>query len=248
MAQVSQLIVLIILVIIGIVLFVLFLVELVNIPQPLVVPFADGTIIKIKSLANNLYLRPVPCSSFTCENPSVVQACLANDGNKNIVAAIGQADDPLTNWQLCQYSALSDTGEAKYLVYSESNQGLFSMYLDGFGSLRITGPMPICTQLKSIPIKCPTLDQGQGYFSFILNERAQSITNTTSGSYNIIPSCAITGSEGGFLISSGIGAISLPAADCPPLVLDIGTNIGCTGPEDGPRCALSYLFEIEVQS
>lgn len=209
------------------------------------VPFADGTKIRIKSLANNLYLRPIPCTSFTCDFQAIVNACAVP--GRNIISAIGQADDPLTIWQLCQYSALSDSGEAKYLIYSESNQNTFAMSLLNDGTLVLLPTSGICTQSKLNAPAC-SIGATQDYFSFILNENARSKTNTTSGSYNIIPSCFL--GENNFIVSNGIGAISLPAAVCPPLVLSQGAGgptIGCSGPEGDPRCTLNYLFEIETQ-
>ena len=241
--ETSQIIILIILIVIGIILFVVFLVELVNIPKPLIVPFADGTTIKIKSLANNLYLRPVPCSLVTTCNNAYVRAFCDNQPNGSIISAVGQATDPLTNWQLCQYSALSDQGEAKYLVFSESNQGTSVMTIFD-GTLFLSPSNGVCTELKNKQLTCSPTDTFYNYFSFILNEKVLSTTNTTSGSYKIKASC------GPFIGTSGQGATSLPANICPPVILEqkaIGVQIGCPAPDVDPRCSLSYLFEIEVQ-
>lgn len=242
--QLTQTIVIIVLVIVGIILFVVLLVELVDIPKPLVVPFADGTIIKIKSLANNLYLRPISCADVaTCNDTFVRFICDGTPGGV-IISAIGQETDPLTNWQLCQYSSLADTGAAKYLIFSENNQNTSIMAIN-FELLFLTPSNGICTQLKSQPLAC---DQTtfQTYFSFILNERSLPGTNTTSGSYNIITSC-----DNKFIATSGQGATSLPATVCPPIMLSsaaAGAEFGCPNASVDPRCSLSYLFAIEVQS
>lgn len=255
--ETSQLIILIILIVIGIILFVVLLVELVNVPAPLTVPFADGSIVRIKSLANNLYLRPVSCSDVSgCNNDNVRAHCDLEHGT-NIVAAIGQAVDPLTRWQLCQYSSLSDTGNAKYIVYSESDQSLSA--LSAFTTQESFGPLVaplfvdpvvggICTQVKTQSLNCNPTALRQ-HFSFILNERATG-NNTTSGSYNIISSCELEAANG-FLFSNGIGSTVLPdpVGVCPPLILTQdsgGDPVNCPEPNVDARCSLNYLFEIEV--
>jgi len=257
--EAGQIIVLVLLILIGIILFVVFIVELTNVPAPIIVPFADGTIIKIKSLSNNLYLKPVPCNLIgTCDNNYIRAYCDANP-TRTIISAVGQFDDPLTNWQLCQYSSITDEGEAKYLIFSESNQNPVIMKFDA-QRLVLESTNGICTQMKSENIDVCNVDGTNSYFSFILNEKDSSLTSTTSGSYNILSVCATSGPpnpppypviENGYVFSDGQGATSLPANICPPLVLsqtNAGSDIGCeNGVTDDPRCILNYLFEIEVQ-
>lgn len=248
--QLTQTIVIIVLVIIGIILFIVLLVELVDIPQPLIVPFADGTIIKIKSLANNLYLRPVGCTDISsCTAPFVQEVCdTFPNGTGVIVSPIGQVTDPLTNWQLCQYSSLSDEGEAKYLIYSKGNDNTFILSLST-PILTLVRADDICTGLKSNPINCNPTAPSQTYFSFILNEQSAPGlgVNTTSGAYNIFVPCGTA--ENSFLLTSGQGATTLPANVCPPIVSSqLGQSFNCEQPNGNPSCSLSYLFSIEVQS
>jgi hypothetical protein len=256
--EASQLIILIILIVIGIVLFVVLLVELVNIPSPLITPFADGSIVRIKSLANNLYLKPVSCSDLaSCNNDYVGGLCDVEGGIDTIVVAIGQANDPLVRWQLCQYSALSDTGQAKYVLFSESSQDISALsFFSNNNSLTSTAFLNpaggVCTQIRSQQPNCAGGQVIRQHFSFVLNERAAG-NNTTSGSYNIASSCDF-GNGDGFLFSDGIGAITLPLPDtgvCPPLVLTQssgGSTINCTEPNVDAGCSLNYLFEVEVVS
>ena len=247
--QLTQTILVIVLIIIGIILFVVLLVELVDIPSPLVVPFADGSIVKIKSLANNLYLRPISCVDIpTCG--AVKSICDSFPYSTGvIISPIGQANDPLTNWQLCQYSSLSDTGQAKYLIYSENNQNPLYMTVNN-NLLVLATANNICTALKSVTIDCsgtyPNIIN-QSYFSFILNERSQSAFNTTSGTYTMYAQCSPFSNS--FIFTTAFGATSLPANICPPLLsYSILQTDACPGPEGDPRCNLGYLFSIEVQS
>lgn len=235
------------LVIIGIILFVVLIVELVDIPAPLIVPFADGSIIKIRSLANNLYLRPINCTNIPkCNELNVQSVCNSFSGGTGvIISAIGQATDPLTNWQLYQSSAIDDQGDAKYLIYLEGIDGTFSMQLDA-GLLILVNRNVVCTTYKEFGVGCQTTD-GQVYFSFILDERSAPGTNTTSGSYSIRAQCSEP--DNAYIVTSGQGATSLPADICPPLVgLQQNQDFNCPTPNTDPRCSLSYLFSIEVQS
>lgn len=244
--ELTQTIVIIVLVIIGVILFVVLIVELVDIPAPLIVPFADGTKVKIRSLANNLYLRPINCTNIsTCNELNVQDVCDSfPNGTGVVISAIGQASDPLTTWQLCQSSAIDDSGDAKYLIYSEGTDGTFIMQLDA-GLLMLVNANAVCTSFKANGVGCQSLD-GQRYFSFILEERGKPGTNTTSGAYSIKAQCSLP--DNTFILTSGQGATSLPANICPPLVvLQQNQDFNCATPNTEPRCSLNYLFSIEVQ-
>ena len=58
----TQIIIIIVLVVITIALFAYLIIISVQIPPYVVTPFANNSVIKIRSLANNLYLKPINCN------------------------------------------------------------------------------------------------------------------------------------------------------------------------------------------
>lgn len=116
-------IIIIVIVIIGILLFIFLLVEFVTAPAPIIAPFTNGTVIRIKSLANNKYLRPFSCSDLGCTGPPEICNAVGS-GNYSPVIANGASGEPGTNWVLCQYqgTAAQSKGEleAAYLLYNTS--------------------------------------------------------------------------------------------------------------------------------
>lgn len=236
-----QIIAVVILVIIGIVLFVIFIVVLVNVPPPQITPFADKSRIRIKALTNNLYLKPVPCSGITGCDGSAFLPC-NNGETENLVAAIGLADEPLVQWVLCQFSGLTsptNTGDAAYMIYSESSQGTQIMRFVN-GVLTTTLVNQACIASRTDAFICP----GDGrHFSFILNEKAIGGSgNTTSGSYQMTLACNIASP----LVCFGVGTLNPPSPGCPPLVFQSGLNLFNCSSLDNPRCTLNSLFEIDV--
>lgn len=252
----GQIIVIVILVIIAIILFVYLLIISVNIPPVTIVPFANGSTVRIRSLANNLYLKPVSCSEITgCSDPLFADGCPASDSI--VIAAVGQPGDPQINWQLCEYSSTTSSdnsgqstnqlGEAKYLVYLGNSQGTQAMAsLQGF--LKLVTLAGNCTDISSGYLNCATQQIGN-YLTFILNERTQSglSSNTTSGSYQMYDSCDLNNPY----LCTGQGNTDLTKPGCVPFVVKQsvgGEAINCSVPVTTPICILNYLFEIDVVS
>lgn len=254
----AQIIVIVVLVIIAIVLFVVLLIASVNVPPALVTPFADGSRIRIKSLANNLYLKPVTCSDISNCNDTLFQATCGTNQVQTVIAAVGSdPNDPQIIWSLCQYSGTlasgqPNTGEAKYIVFFEggqSNQFLQVVQTAQGSILTLQSANGICSALKSDVLFCPDqFIQSTAYFSFLLNEKTLSTknTSTTSGSYEIANACNLEDK----LICTGQGIQNLDSPGCPAFVVTLGTSlsiINCPTSIE-PRCALNFLFEIELIS
>lgn len=248
----AQIATIIILVVIGIVLFVIFLVFFVNIPLVTVQPFGDGTQIKLKALTNNLYLVPVSCSSISpsCISGSFQGAC--SSPSNNIVAAFGNGTEPESTWTLCLYSsnttppAPANSGEAIYYIYNTASNGSPNVMVLNNGVLSVQSIGQICKDIKASPISCTADTNGvlnfADKFSFLLNE-LNNTKSTTSGSYQIALSCDINT----LLFCDGQGFVD-PTQGCVPFVVvdSLGeAKTGCAS-SSSPRCALNYLFEIEV--
>jgi hypothetical protein len=248
----AQIIVIIVLVVIAIVLFVVFIVFTVQIPIATVTPFADGTRIKIKSLANNRYLKPVVCSQILppCSDPFYTNFCGGNNGNVAI-AAIGTENDIDTIFQLCQNSNIGQAGSiesglAKYELYLTNTQNTNVLSLNNENFLTIFESDQTCIAEKSTSSGCGNQIgvQNRTLFSFILDEKALNSGTTASGAYKIVDACF----PNIFLVCTGQGNSSLNNPGCPPFVYTTsspGSTGGCTTDLD-PRCTLSFLFEIEV--
>ena len=235
----GQIVVIIILVIVGIILFVFFLIEFINIPSPLIVPFANNSIVQIKSLTNNLYLRAIDCNEINgCTEAEFLRVCPVGS-SCTIVSAIGQINEPGTRWTLCQYTSNNDSGNAKYILYS----GTTVMQLIA-GILTVVPTADTCQQAKSLLLNCADAQSTSNYFSFILNEKTQNTSNTTSGSYQMVLGC----SPEDPLFCSGQGSQDLRVPGCPPFIITSDVDnpkFGCTSAAN-PTCTLNYLFEIEV--
>ena len=246
-----QIIVIIILVVITIALFTYLIIVAVKIPPILVTPFANGSKVKIRSLANNLYLKPISCSQINgCDFSIYTSQNFCNIPAATVVAAIGQYDETGTTWQLCEYSGNNSsgpTGEAKYLVFQGNTQNTTILRISN-DILSTVTTQGNCVAESSSVFDC-ALQTDKVYFSFILNQKTKVgvISNTTSGSYQIFNSCDITQP----LFCSGQGNTNLNNLDCPPFVLTANsgkkyTNGLCEVPNFTPICALNYLFEIDV--
>ena len=249
----TQIIIIIVLVIITIALFAYLIIISVQIPPYIVTPFANNSVIKIRSLANNLYLKPINCNEISGCTFSNFSPNVCSNQDDIVIAAIGQYNDSGTNWQLCEYSGNSTTdpitGEAKYRIFQSNNQGTIVMALQG-GILTTQTLFGNCIATNSVVLNC---DQNQisNYFSFLLNEKVQTgvSSNTTSGSYQIFTSCDFQ--QRNPLFCSGQGNTDLSLQGCPPFVLSTviaSIYSGCTYPNFDPTCELNYLFEIDVIS
>lgn len=248
----GQIVAIIILVLIAVSLFVIFIVITVNIPTVEIAPFRDGSKVRIKSLANNLYLRPVACSNILgCTDNFFVGNACSSTPPQTIVAPVGQASEDETQWTLCEYAGISvggngiNTGQAKYLVYSEGEGNNVVMAVNAQQTLVIGSVPGACKAQKTTLLECTTGRFDFSYFSFVLNEKTQGANNasSSSGSYYITNGCDLDEK----LFCTGQGNVDQTQQGCPPVVVtsEEAAFSSCTSPFS-PTCTLNYLFEIEV--
>jgi len=180
-----QTVIIIILIIIGIILFIYLLIESVFIPPIQITPFTDGSIIRIKALSNNKYLRPFTCADLSCTIPYVCSS--TGPSPYNIVVADGVlGDGESIEWVLCQRkskpSSTSKEIEAAYLISSRTNQSGYYMFSQIGGEVLIADPQgSVCVSESSSSIDCASV---QLYFNFILQEKEFTAGNTINSNQN----------------------------------------------------------------
>lgn len=255
-------IIIIVLAIIGIILFIYLLVEFVDIPPVTIAPFSDGSIIKIKSLGNNKYLRPVSCSNLQCSN--LPQDICGSGSRFEAVVADAVESDFGTEWILCQYKGSSPTSttEAIYMVYNgrDVDSSTAAMHLpDDYEFLVVDNDLSICPSLASIPLKNNPGTNGcnnipvKYYLNFILMESAnpgKTSSFNQNGTYQIrffppndydLQECGI-GLTAKYLYNS---SIPNPNTTCNNLVQVYDINTG-NPDRNNIKEKLNYAFFIQV--
>lgn len=239
-------IIIIILIIIGIVLFI-FLVAEVEFPPPqFVAPFRSGTTVRIKSLANNKYIRLAQCSSSGVPNytqcmltPAQGWGGCTNPSFHQLVAD-GEIGSNNINWNLCEYVGKTVTPgmNAVYVLFQGvANSELVMSYSVLLHSTDIA-PLQVTPNTNT----CALFNQNYGhglsqfsqsvYFSFMLQENGS--VGTNEGIYQIVDgNPKVNPTPGIFLDTiltcSGVKDISLystctnpttciPANNCPVLL------------------------------
>lgn len=151
--QIIQIIIVVILIIITIIIT-LWLISQVENPVPQVIlPFNNGAFIKIKSLANNKYLRPVGggCTSGSsygsCQSPFFA-GCGSSQyipGPITQLVADGDENDSNTVWQLCQYTGTKPTpnNNAVYSLYHINQASGQVVYQVSTSSVQVEPPNPL---------------------------------------------------------------------------------------------------------
>lgn len=263
-------IIVIILIIIGIVLFVFLVAEVEFPPPPVISPFQSGTTVRIKSLANNKYLRLANCS--TMSNPSYSQCTLTptqgwlgcTPSSTQIVADAGPGDNGI-NWSLCEYVGTKVTpgGNAAYTLFQgvANSERVLSYPTPGDPSTF----KPVI--VSSLPTTCPGFNQNYGlqtpyigeisvYFSFQLQENGG--VGTNEGIYQILDGNPRFPSQywlDNIMVCSGVKSLSLysscsdatsctPANNCPVIVQMTGRQHILNSGID----PLTYSFVIEQVS
>jgi len=146
--EILQTVFIIILIIIGIVIFI-FLIAEVEFPPPTVqTPFKNGANIRIKSLANNKYLRVADCSSggYTSCTLTDSEGWTGCRSTFQQIVADGDINDNNILWQLCQYTGDTQTpagrdglGLAVYVIqYVTTTTYMFYEKTDPNANQRVT--------------------------------------------------------------------------------------------------------------
>lgn len=137
-----QTIAIIFIVIIAIVLTIYFTFEVFDIPPPVNTQFADGTIVRIRSLANNKYLQVISCTGefSNCTNSNFRAACSITDPVTNVLAATGETPDDASEFTVAQLKQTNprvggiqggpNTDSAAYMLYLDKNTGDNSIRFD----------------------------------------------------------------------------------------------------------------------
>lgn len=206
----SQTIIVIILIIIGIILFIFLIIESIFIPAVQITPFADGSKIKIKSLGNGRYIRPISCSDLA-NLDSNCPPIPSQFGNAPTCGSVGDTFQPiiadgLSNdrgviWTVCQYKGKLGTAsqeiEAPYLVMNTSNLtgNLMTVFPGDFPPVSQstflfteTGQQ-ICPAITGTPIDatCESADLNR-YFNFVLEDKvnpSDASSSNQTGTYMI---------------------------------------------------------------
>ena len=258
----GQTVIIIVLVIIGLILFFYFLIELILIPPPTIVPFTNGTKIKIRSLGNDMYLRALLCADVNTSIPCTSSGSSDVCGSQLMVIADANSSDA-TIWTLQQYTLKSNAAdvsaiEAAYVLVANRNGGVMtinSQNPDEF--LLFTDPNVSPGIIVGTEMTCGTT---QYFFNFLLVEANSVNTNTVNqpGTYlikSITPpdwiaggpeaACAgisQIGNRAYFLKSDG----SKPVDTCAVPIVQIIQEASATD-RTSIQQSLNYSFEIEIQ-
>lgn len=245
----SQTIVIIALIIIGIILFIVLLVITIDIPLPIIKPFADGTIIKIKSLANGKYLIPRLCSQVpACTIISQNGTEICNPGDPNFtptllpIVADGNFDDESTNWVVCQHPDV-DKNQAEAAYYLSNNTSTSQLAIVTWNSILVSKlNSPTCIAEQTSSFNC---NQIYELFNFELienvNPNANSNVSGTNGvgTYTIrtaiIPGCSESNNPW-YWVNNSSGVVCSNIMELSQTPSEIRN----------PQRIINYSFQVEV--
>ncbi len=186
--ELLQTIIIIILIIIAIVLFV-FLIADIEVPYPTVIsPFKTGTTIRIRSLANNKYLRIANCN---VNNPPSYNTCTLTQGWLGcsilpVLQVVADADvtDSGIEWFLSEYTGTAPTpaGNAVYVIYYGSQNSGQVMY---FSSANLNPVIVVSNPSNPAQFNDAYGKAPGPFFSFKLQEN-NLLGTTGSGIYQIL--------------------------------------------------------------
>ena len=183
-----QTIIIIILIIVAIIVFIFLLVFFIDIPAPLFTPFINGSLIKIRSVANNKYLVLRNCNEYpSCvlsTTDSVPSPICPNGQYPNILTIDGGPNDDKNTFAIYQYQP-SDPNKINntaiyYITLPNSNFALSN----NFSNLVIgnVGGQSPSSEITN-PLNC---DMRKYNFGFDLIEGSQSSNNIPgTGTYQI---------------------------------------------------------------
>lgn len=258
--ELLQTIIIVILIIVALVLFI-FLIADIEYPPPTVIsPLKSGTTIRIRSLANNKYLRVANCNA---NDPPSYSTCTLTPSQgwtgcgteQPQIVADADSTDRGIDWYLSEYPGTAQTpgGNAAYIIYygsTTSGQVMGYRIGDGF-------PVFLAGGAVSPDIYNQNYGKIAGsYFSFQLQENNLSTTTTGSGIYQILNGNppGLEPDSDNIMFCSGTKDLSLyttcttvptcqPAQACPVIVTmaDRASTISTQDP-------LTYSFVIETVS
>lgn len=256
--EIGQTIIIIILIIIAIILVIFLIADVEFPPTPVYIPFADKSKIRIKSLANEKYLRIVGSRAY----PNCIDANFGRTGLQVVADIDNPTEDPTTIWTLCQYpgEAATPGNNAVYSVFSgqENSEQLLNFNNQVVKPLLVSTSNESCSTQNTnydVNAKNPIFLGEISFFSFILQENGASNTNGLKSSSYIMRDgvsgdfiATTTGNPGTALYSGCVNPIPninpqncTNANNCPPIITMVNARnvIGQLSP-------LNYTFSIEV--
>ncbi len=208
-------ILLIIIIIIIAVIIIIYIIRLFNLKNVIKLPFADGTIIRIKSLQNNKYLIPVQANDIPLECPSFTALF-----NLNYVMASGIESTPEAEWKLCQWFDSGNSGKSGYLVINNINDTI-SMSIPRPANIINGSPRPLsfimnisCSNGKDGSIPLPSQNEPSSIIGF---EQIRIGNNLGSPNSNIFAMVSVSNKSHKITSSwvGGLPSVSSNTSDTP---------------------------------
>ena len=257
--EIGQTIIIIILLIIAIVLIV-FLIADVEFPPPdFYTPFANGSLIRIKSLANQKYLRKATSRDY----PNCTDTNWFGRTSIQVVADVDNpTNDPSTIWTLCQYAGSSGSAptpgnNAVYTLFNgqENSEEILIFNNQVVKPLLVTPSELLGCPAFNNSYPPPSNSLSIAYFSFVLQETGAANNKGLKSSSYVIRD-GVTGSfvatttgNAGTALYSGcanptprINPQNCPTANnCPPIITMVNSSLVID-----KISTLNYTFSVEV--